>query len=132
MLCIEHRVNCFGRTTLGDKPLVSHANCDRLEQLGEHASEAEVMKAHRRQLAEKKYSKVKESLVKAREHRLADLKVLIPMLLLPQHNPSPFEQHVDSTYFFLKRTQLLQQLQLFTDHYVFLPFHLRHWRLVET
>lgn len=80
------------------------------------------MKAHRRQLAEKKYSKVKESLVKAREHRLADLKVLIPMLVLPQHHPGPFEQHIVSMHYFLKRTQLLQQPQLLTDHDFFLPF----------
>lgn len=69
---------------LDDNPLVSRANGDHLEQLGVHASEAEVMKAHRRKLTEKKYSKVKESLAKAREHRLADLKVPIYVLSRPR------------------------------------------------
>ena len=44
-------------------------------QMGEFQSEAEAMKALRRQTVEKKFSKVKQSLNKEREHRLADLKV---------------------------------------------------------
>lgn len=44
-------------------------------QTGVFQSEAEAMKARRRQAVEKKFSKVKKSLNKEREHRLADLKV---------------------------------------------------------
>lgn len=44
-------------------------------QLGEFETQADAMKAHRRQTVEKKFAKVKKSLAKDREHRLEDLKV---------------------------------------------------------
>ncbi|CAM9498728.1 unnamed protein product, partial [Ectocarpus fasciculatus] len=47
------------------------------KQMGEFESEAEAMKAHRRQVVERKFSKRKDSLNKEREHRLADLKLKV-------------------------------------------------------
>ncbi|CAM9129395.1 unnamed protein product [Ectocarpus sp. 12 AP-2014] len=47
------------------------------KQMGEFESEAEAMKAHRRQVVEKKFSKRKDALNKEREHRLADLKLKV-------------------------------------------------------
>lgn len=61
-------------TSQGDHP--AYLAVDNVTpQMGEFQSEAEAMKAHRRQAVEKKFAKVKQSLNKEREHRLADLKV---------------------------------------------------------
>eukprot|EP00752_Nemacystus_decipiens_P010775 g9584.t1 len=49
----------------------------RKKEMGEFQSEAAAMKALRRQAVEKKFSKVKQSLNKEREHRLADLKLKV-------------------------------------------------------
>lgn len=52
-------------------------------QMGEFQSEAEAMKAHRRLAVEKKFAKTKQSIIKQREHRLADLKVGTVVFTMP-------------------------------------------------
>lgn len=48
-----------------------------VKKMGEFQSEAEAMKVHRRKAVDKKFSKIRESLNREREHRLADLKASI-------------------------------------------------------
>lgn len=46
-----------------------------ISKLGEFKDEAEAMSAHRRAVIKKKFDKAKQSFLKVRAHRLADLKV---------------------------------------------------------
>eukprot|EP00903_Cladosiphon_okamuranus_P016231 g14974.t1 len=86
---IEFRVNLAKRlvkdsseTFEGKKAYTKKAirlaeELNKKKEMGEFQSEAEAMKAHRRQAVEKKFAKVKQSLNKEREHRLADLKLKV-------------------------------------------------------